>query len=76
MTKIRMICAYCTSDDVTLQGASAIWNVKSQTWVVAGLASSDEYWYCNACDGECDIREAPLYTIGAPLAPVDAPAAP
>ncbi len=57
--KIRMICPYCGSDDVT-RDCLARWNVADQQWEVTSELDSMR---CEACDreiGPAGFSEAPL----------------
>jgi hypothetical protein len=57
MTKLRMICSKCHSEDV-LSDAYAAWDFDQQQWVVS--SSFDKGAYCNNCDGECRIESMAL----------------
>lgn len=56
MTKVRVVCANCGSEDVS-RDAWADWNVQSQDWV---LRTGFDYAHCHACDRETRLKDAPL----------------
>lgn len=49
MSKVKMVCEDCGSDDVVAD-AYASWNVDTQKWEVDSIF--DKGSYCNNCDKE------------------------
>ena len=54
MTKYKMVCRHCQSDNVT-QVCDARWNLDSQQWEVSDTWNN---YYCQECDGETRIDRA------------------
>lgn len=54
----RMICSTCGSEDV-LCDAFAEWDFDKQKWSLQN--TFDKGAYCNACDGECRIKEVEVH---------------
>jgi hypothetical protein len=57
MSKIKMVCKYCGSEDV-LADAYAKWDVEARAWEVTD--TFDKGAYCNKCDDETRLEERPL----------------
>jgi hypothetical protein len=53
MSKIKKVCNYCGSEDVT-QDANTKWSVEKQQWEISDMIPSD---YCNNCEGETNIQD-------------------
>lgn len=56
MTKVRMVCSYCGSEDVS-KDAWADWDVDRQEWV---LRTEFDNAHCHNCDGETSLTELEL----------------
>lgn len=54
---IEMVCGTCGSTDV-FADAYAAWNTELQMWELD--ATFDKGAFCNACEGECRIKERPI----------------
>lgn len=58
MTRVKMVCRECGSEDV-LADAYAEWNVELQQWEVQNVF--DKGSFCQQCDGECRIDGEQIY---------------
>jgi len=53
---IALHCTHCGSDDILID-AWAVWDVETQQAV---LHSTYDNWYCESCEGECNVSEEPV----------------
>lgn len=59
MSKIKMVCAICGSEDVTVSFTCS-WDVTTQTWTVHEMQDDA---YCASCDGPTNVKEEQMKLI-------------
>lgn len=57
MTKIKMICSHCKSEDV-VKDAWASWNKETQEWELSQTFDAN---FCNNCEESRSIDEIPIH---------------
>lgn len=56
MTRIKMVCSHCGSDDV-MRDAYAAWDTVNQDWMLCNVFDQA---YCNQCGGETSLTAVEL----------------